>query len=344
MPRRSRRHAAALLALVFGPPALAQLTPDRAYYGVNRPIPMTITVPDGADGEVRIDLFEPGKTEPGATAPALAGPVDLAGLFPVLWQGPSPRMRYAQLVVGGEQVGAPVVIQPMVTPPKAVLIDPATNRVWYTDPATKEENFKPNEGRLVWTTEPPAYSGVRAYADQHAVFVTSLGEIEVRLRPDAAPNSVWNFRELARGGFYTDIIVHRIVPRLPTGHPFVVQVGDPTGTGDGGPGFSFDLERSTLPHDFGILSLARSADPNTNGSQVFFALSREGTQKLDGRYTAFGEAVRGDDVLLSFEKVKVTGDRPDEPPMLKSVRLIDAPPWNKRPPALKRPASGPAKR
>jgi peptidyl-prolyl cis-trans isomerase B (cyclophilin B) len=161
--------------------------------------------------------------------------------------------------------------------------------------------------------------------------------MEFRLRPDAAPNSVWNFRELVRLGFYNEIIFHRIVPALASGHPFVVQVGDPTGTGDGGPGFSIDLEPSNLPHDFGVLSLARSDDPDTNGSQIFIALSREGTARLDGLYTAFGEMVRGTETLVALSKVSVKDQRPTDPPILKSARLVDAPPWSSRPPRVTRP-------
>jgi peptidyl-prolyl cis-trans isomerase B (cyclophilin B) len=349
--------------------ALGQLsTPGgRAYFGVNRPIPILVTVPKpagaaaGTDtpaqdpaapdapitpiaGEVRIDLFEVGRDGAVATAPVLADvPVDLAGLFPVLWQGPMPKLRYAQLVVGGQEVGAPLVLQPMMSEPRAKLVDPKSRRVWFRDPTTNEDNFRPREGVMEWVTEPPAYAGLRIYADQHVILETSLGEMEFRLRPDAAPNSAWNFRELVRQGFYTDIIFHRIVPTLASGHPFVVQMGDPTGTGDGGPGYSIDLERSTLMHDFGVLSMARSDDPDTNGSQIFIALSREGTARLDGLYTAFGEMVRGTETLVALSKVPVKDQRPADPPILQSARLVDAPAWSARPARVQRPVERPSR-
>lgn len=334
-------------------PSGAQLQPDRTYYGINRPVPMTVAVPTGEGqpaGEVRIDLFEPGVPEAVATAPVLAGPIDMAALFPVLWTSPTPKLRYAQLVVGGEQVGPPVVLQPMVSPARAYLVErraataPAGDatarqprRVWWIDPQVGSPNFDLREGGIEWVGEPPLVSGVRAYVDKHVVLETSAGRMEFRLRPDVAPNTVHAFRELAGGGFYTDVIVHRVVNVLPSGAPFVVQFGDPTGTGQGGPGFAQDLEQSTLPHDFGVLSMARDRDPNTNGSQVFVALSREGTRQLDGLYTSFGELVDGVDALLTLARTPVRGDRPIEPPVVRSAVLVDAPAWGKRPPAVRRP-------
>lgn len=326
--------------------ASAQLTPnpaERVYFGVNRPISMTVEVPEGKTGEVRIDLFESGKDQPVSTAPTAEGPVDLATLFPVLWSGPLPRLRFAQLVVGGEQIGAPVILQPMVSEQRAKLVEPKTRQLWFKDPNTNAENFPAKSATIEWVTEPPAYSGIRAYVDKNIIFETSMGDIEFRLRPEEAPNTCWTFRELVRGGFYTDIIFHRIVPTLPSGHPFVVQVGDPTGTGDGGPGFSIDLENTGLKHDFGILSMARSDDPDTNGSQIFIALSREGTQRLDGRYTAFGEAIKGTDTIMSLSKVPVKDQRPNDPPVLKSAKLVDAPPYSQRPGRVQRPVEKPTR-
>ncbi len=351
--RTSLRLIPALIGWMLLPlTGYAQLTPEpdsRAYFGVNRPIPMKVAVPESAKGEVRIDLIDPARDsgEPETTAPALAGVVDLSTLFPVLWKGPSPKLRYAQLVVGGEQIGPPVVLQPMVTPAQGELLRTTTRGTetvrerWFKDPETNSDAFDPKEGKIAWVPEVPAYSGIRAYVDQHIVLDTSLGEIEFRLRPDAAPNTAWNFRDLAQRGFYTDIIFHRVVPMLKDGFPFVVQVGDPTGTGDGGPGYNLDLENSNLPHDFGVLSMARSTDPDTNGSQVFIALSREGTARLDGKYTAFAQAVRGEEVIVALSKVKVTGDRPNDPPVLKSAKLVDAPPYSKRPRPVKRPIEKP---
>ena len=96
-----------------------------------------------------------------------------------------------------------------------------------------------------------------------------------------------------------------------------------------------DLEDSSLPHDFGVLSMARDSDPDTNGSQVFVALSREGTAFLDGRYTAFAEAVQGAQVIREIAATPVgPEDRPMDPPMLLSCTTRDAQPIQDRLPAL----------
>lgn len=320
------RILASLLLASCAATASAQLTPDRLYYGIDRPVPMKVAIPEGKGGEPSIQLFAPGGTEPLATAAALAGPVNLATLFPDLWKADAkPSVRYAQLVVGSERVGPPVVLQPMVDAPRAELAG-----------GDSRPRFRPAS---------PVNAGLRAYVDKNIVFTTTLGEIEFRMRPDQAPNSVWNFRHLTEGGFYTDILFHRIVAKLPgSGAPFVIQVGDPTGTGGGGPGYAIDLEDSKLKHDFGVLSMAREPDPNTGGSQVFVCLSRAGTSFLDGSYTAFGEAVRGTDVIKAIAAVPVgANDRPNEPgPKIVTAKLVDAPPFGTGPKPLSEAEAKPA--
>jgi peptidyl-prolyl cis-trans isomerase B (cyclophilin B) len=188
------------------------------------------------------------------------------------------------------------------------------------------------------------YSGIRAYTEKHVVMETDEGTIEFRLRPDEAPNTVWSHMQLVDGGFYTDIIFHRVVPKTntPQGeHPFVIQAGDPLGQGNGGPGFMIDLEPSQLEHAFGVLSMARSGDPNTNGSQFFVCLSRPGTSFLDGRYTAFGEAVKGADVIVKIGATPLANaasGRPVEPPVIERAYLVDAPPYGEGPDPVERPA------
>jgi cyclophilin family peptidyl-prolyl cis-trans isomerase len=356
---------------------MAQLTPLQTYYGVNRPVRVSVQVPaapmpaapmpaeqpvrapDGSvvdsagsagAGGASLELIDVGPlwTLPdageagvrrGATGEkrtrvgVQAGEVDLAQLFPTLWADPhnaGVRMRFVQLLVGEVPVGPALVLQPMTTPARAALVHPSKKSVWYVEPATQQSNFDAREGQVVWQVPVGAsaslLSGLRVYVEQHVLLTTSVGELEVRLVPQAAPNSVWNFRELVRGGFYSDIAFHRIVARTPKGDPFVVQVGDPTASGEGGPGFDIALEPSPLPHDFGVLSMARDNDPDTNGSQFFICLSREGTQALDGKYTSFGEVVRGLPTLLALEQTRVRDQRPLDPPVLQSATLIDAPP------------------
>jgi peptidyl-prolyl cis-trans isomerase B (cyclophilin B) len=300
--------------------ASAQLTPDRLYYGVNRPIPMSVAAPEGADGEVEIRLLAPESAEVIETASAEVGRVDLSTLFPILWTRQSPTLLYAQLVVGGEKIGPAVVLQPLLTPRQA-------------NASGRSVTFTPDMGRV--------NSGLRAYTDRHVVFDTSHGEITVALRPDQAPNTCMNFIHLVEGGFYTDIAAHRILPA------FVVQFGDPTGSGGGGPGYNFDLEPSQMPHDFGVLSMARTADPDTNGSQVFLCLTRARTQALDGAYTAFGVMVGGADALMGMASTPLADPRagtPETPPVIRGARTVPAPPYGEGPSPVTRPAPGPSER
>ncbi|MBX3388503.1 MAG: peptidylprolyl isomerase [Phycisphaeraceae bacterium] len=294
-------------------PSIAQLTPDRLYYGINREVPIEVSVPEGKEGEAVIELLRPVTAEKAATASVLPGKVNLATLFPNLWNTKTPSLLYAQLSVGGEKIGPALVLQPMVSPKYASM-----------QPGSREPKF---------SSSGETYSGLRIYIDKYVRFDTDKGVIEFELRPDVAPNTAWNFRELAAGGFYTDVIFHRIVPTRQDGQPFVIQVGDPTATGTGGPGYLIDLEPSNLPHDFGVLSMARSGDPNSNGSQVFVCLSKGGTSFLDKNYTSFGQAIRGADVIQAIAAAPIGAEgRPLDPmPRIKSASLVDAAPYGTGP-------------
>ncbi|MFG0306909.1 MAG: peptidylprolyl isomerase [Phycisphaerales bacterium JB040] len=318
--------------------ATAQLTPERLYNGVNRPLVVQVEAPEDAS-RLEIALYErPGGASAGRS-PAVPGRVDLAGLFPSLWKGPR-RVLYAQLEEGGEGLGPPLVLEPMWNPDRARLTDPATGRPT-NDPRRGRVVFDSERAAnaaesgasgSVWSpvpegfTDTPVFSGMRVYPARFIEWETDAGSVVFRLRPDAAPNTAFWHLHLVEGGFYRDIEIHRVVNLLDSGARFVVQVGDPTGTGNGGPGFDFDLERSTLAHDFGVLSMARAGDPDTNGSQVFVALSRSGTGRLDGRYAAFGELVEGASVLNAIASMPVDeNDRPIEPVLLRAVRSVPAP-------------------
>ena len=315
----------------FAPCAWSQLTPEKTYSGISRPIRVQANVPADiaakGSGEARVDLYEPQGTSPLVSSPIVAGSVDLAQTFPQLWTNASPKVLYAQLTVGGEKVGAPLVLQPLIAPKRATLLQPETREPWVYDSVKGRANFDANTAEVAWINDPPLFTGMRVYVDQHVVIRTSVGEVEVRLRPDKAPNTVWNFHELVRGGYYSDTIVHRIVPKLPSGDPFVVQFGDPTGTGMGGPGYDIRLEPSDLPHDFGVLSMARGLEPDTAGSQVFLCLSRRGCALLDGLYTSFAQTVKGAETIEMLMKQPVDGDRPKEPPKITEIVLVDAPPF-----------------
>lgn len=131
-----------------------------------------------------------------------------------------------------------------------------------------------------------------------ATIETDKGEIELELYPQHAPQTVNNFVALARDGFYDGLIFHRVIAR------FMIQGGDPTGTGRGGPGYTFmdEVRDNPLRHGTGALSMA-NAGPNTNGSQFFITHAPQ--PHLDGRHTVFGQVVRGQDVVDAVEQ----GDR-----------------------------------
>jgi peptidyl-prolyl cis-trans isomerase B (cyclophilin B) len=124
---------------------------------------------------------------------------------------------------------------------------------------------------------------------------TDKGIIELELYPQHAPKTVNNFVFLAREGFYNGILFHRVISN------FVIQGGDPTGTGSGGPGYSFEDEVKDNPliHETGAISMA-NAGPNTNGSQFFITHSPQ--PHLDGRHTVFGKVVTGQDVVDAIQE------------------------------------------
>jgi len=171
-------------------------------------------------------------------------------------------------------------------------------------------------------------SGIRAYPERDVEVVTELGRILLAMRPDEAPNTVWNFLRLCEGGFYREVAFHRIVPSDRMGRPFVIQAGDPTETGEGGPGFWLPMEPSELKHEFGVISMARADDPDSAGSQFFICLSREGTARLDGQYCAFGQAMDGAETIRAIAEVEladVAAGRPVDPPVIVEARLVPAP-------------------
>lgn len=151
-----------------------------------------------------------------------------------------------------------------------------------------------------------------------AMIKTSLGDIRVELWNDVAPKHVENFLKLARDGFYDGLSFHRVIKG------FVVQGGCPKGDGTGGPGWNVEAEFNDRPHDKGVLSMARSSDPDSAGSQFFLCLTREHCRHLDNQYTAFGKVVDGLDVVDKLGAVEVDrNDRPKKLPTMVEVKPID---------------------
>ena len=138
------------------------------------------------------------------------------------------------------------------------------------------------------------------------------GVMKAELYPEIAPETVKNFVDLASKGFYNGLIFHRVIPG------FMIQGGDPEGTGMGGPGYKIKGEftangfRNDLKHTRGVLSMARAMDPNSAGSQFF--IMHEDSPHLDGQYAAFGKLIEGIEVVDKIASVRTEyQDRPLEP-------------------------------
>ena len=147
-----------------------------------------------------------------------------------------------------------------------------------------------------------------------ATLHTNRGAIELELFENDAPKTVDNFVGLARSGFYDGVIFHRVIP------DFMIQGGDPTGTGMGGPGYEFEDEVNEHRAVRGALAMA-NAGPNTNGSQ-FFIVTAESTPWLDGKHTVFGRVSAGMDVVDRIsEAERDANDRPTSPVAIERVEL-----------------------
>jgi len=175
-------------------------------------------------------------------------------------------------------------------------------------PYTPPENRKPKDGDTV------------------AVLDTSMGKIVVMFFPDKAPNHVKNFIKLASKGFYDGTKFHRVIPG------FMIQGGDPNtktdnkaSWGQGGPGYNVKAEFNDIHHARGILSMARTQDPDGAGSQFFIMVAD--TPSLDNQYSVFGQVLSGQDVADKIVNVPTLGgggpdkDMPVDPPVLKSVKV-----------------------
>jgi peptidyl-prolyl cis-trans isomerase B (cyclophilin B) len=153
---------------------------------------------------------------------------------------------------------------------------------------------------------PPTKEEIAKYAKAKGTITTAYGTIVVEFYPDRAPLHVKNFITLAEEGFYDGTTFHRVIPG------FMIQGGDPKGTGTGGPGYSIPAEFNSTKHVPGILSMARSRDPNSGGSQFFIMVGT--SPQLDGQYSAFGKVVKGQEVAEKIAGVsRNRGDKPLEP-------------------------------
>ena len=146
----------------------------------------------------------------------------------------------------------------------------------------------------------------------HATLTTNAGAISIELFDDDAPKTVANFKKLAADGFYDGVIFHRVIP------DFMIQGGDPTGTGSGGPGYQFEDEFNQHKVVRGVLAMA-NAGPNTNGSQ-FFIVTTEAASWLDGKHTVFGRVTDGMNVVDTISDLETDArDRPREDVVIERI-------------------------
>jgi peptidyl-prolyl cis-trans isomerase B (cyclophilin B) len=150
----------------------------------------------------------------------------------------------------------------------------------------------------------------------NATLHTNHGPIEVELFDDDAPETVKNFRKLSSDGFYDGVIFHRVIK------DFMIQGGDPTGTGTGGPGYTFDDEFNDHKIVRGALAMA-NAGPGTNGSQ-FFIVTTDAAPWLDGKHTVFGQVTNGMDAVDSIEGAPTGArDKPVDDALIERVELSE---------------------
>jgi cyclophilin family peptidyl-prolyl cis-trans isomerase len=149
-----------------------------------------------------------------------------------------------------------------------------------------------------------------------ALLHTNHGAIALELFDDAAPKTVENFVKLARDGFYNGVLFHRVIP------DFMIQGGDPTGTGRGGPGYTFEDEINEHKVERGALAMA-NAGPDTNGSQ-FFIVTTESAPWLDGKHTVFGRVTDGMDIVDAISEVaRDMNDKPRDDVTIERVDVAD---------------------
>lgn len=361
--------AACTLTALLAAPMPAEdpgLTVGRLYHGIEQPIMLDVRAPESFE-TASLVLLDADGTVLLMPAPVRPGRVDLAEAMPDIWR--LRRASFLQLLIDDEPLGTPLVVEPLLSrmiPLTEEAINPNGIRYtrivgWHDEhhppmPGSEAGGDDGTSGAVIMPspshddpisraiaprerTDDRLISGLRIYTERDVIMHTTLGDIHLTMRPDAAPNTAWNFLTLCSGGFYDGVIFHRVVALTADGDPFVIQGGDPTGAGSGGPGYWLPLEPSDLQHDFGVISMARDVPPDSAGSQFFICLSREGTARLDGNYCSFGYAVEGAETILAIAGVQIeiggnSPDRPVDPPVILATELVASPP---RAPARGRP-------
>lgn len=280
------------------------LSPTRTWYAPNQPIEVKVA----AEGDVTLVLTEflGVKSEPreGAEVAGGQGVKDVRKVFPIL-ENTGTYLLY--VVPKGKEVnqfvGTPLVLS-----------------------VRGDRRMNAPQGAMVTKVQPLQYVAMK----------TNAGTMNMAFYYDKAPNTVDNFLSLSGGGFYDGLTFHRIVPE------FVIQGGDPRGDGSGGPGYQIDEEFNDRQHQPGVLSMARSRDLNSAGSQFFVCLKYERTKMLDKQYTAFGKVVSGMDVVTKIATVPVdpNNDRPQTPQVIENAQVVNVTADNNPYPALQKELGG----
>jgi peptidylprolyl isomerase/peptidyl-prolyl cis-trans isomerase B (cyclophilin B) len=165
----------------------------------------------------------------------------------------------------------------------ALFMMPLSSDAGYIDSKTVEKTMSKAPEKAPSATDKDLPEG------NHVLIETDLGSIKIELLPDVAPNTVANFKVLASNGYYDGIIFHRVIPG------FMAQTGDPTGTGTSGPGYRINAEFNATKHVRGTVAMARTADPDSAGSQFYICFGPQ--PHLDRQYTVFGQVVEGMEVV-----------------------------------------------
>ena len=168
-----------------------------------------------------------------------------------------------------------------------------------------------------------AVESIRIEPLRYEVMTTAAGPMTMAFYYDVAPNTVDSFLRLSSEGYYDGLTFHRIVPG------FVIQGGDPKGDGTGGPGYNINAEFNDHKHLEGVLSMARTQDPNSGGSQFFVCLDYAQTQQLDKQYTAFGKVVEGMDAVKKIAGTPLADEangKPASPQIIRNAEVLPVTP------------------
>jgi len=191
--------------------------------------------------------------------------------------------------------------------------------------ATAAETKSPAPANAAPKKEEAQSAEKPAAAKELAIIKTSEGEMVLELYPEVAPNHVENFKKLAKKGFYDGTCFHRVIKG------FMIQGGDPntkddgakSSWGQGGPGYTIKAEFNSKPHVRGTLSMARTPDPDSAGSQFF--ICHGDPRQLDNQYTVFGKLIKGDEVLEKIATTPTEGpDRPVKRVNIDSIKIVPA--------------------